>query len=521
MDISRIESLLDQTKAAIAAGNRAEAEKVGWALVQAFEADYDVKTEADYTPPVAALQYRVAAALLDLHILRGDKLDVSVRAAQLVKKYKGDREHITSWREQDWEEIEDIVFRAVESTRSFLRPPKKDYLHARTPDCTCYLCRRNRSEKTGSHLVPHLLIGDIFSYDGCSDRDKVVVEEANLASRTRDWYFGRSVYDDTIQELRGKGFSDEELELEQKKTNLLTRDYVFCDDCEKRFGVIETYYSDYLAGRSVPDGVPYLFWLSVAWRMSVGGLGIQMLPAHEEKLRKILDRCLSLKREDIVLKKSKLDYCAYMLNYVPDTRDETLGILAIHTPTSPYIALLGHRLFRFFITESQAKTYCKRSGWNQEELNTGRSSEKMAELSFIDFWSFKRFILDCNWRDDAIGGQRNQTVYQYESIPQEEADYMRRKGMGTFNHDARFLDFADRGLVMPRAVRKILRWMEEHPEEKTAEALCVGTGYSPEEQGIILQYWVSKAEKEVDRMKREEKIRRFYDELTDEVLDAL
>ena len=518
MDLTRIKAKLTQLRSTLADGNRQEAEKVGWELVEAMEADYEVKSVEDYTPEVAAVQYEVMAALLELHILRGDKLDVSVRAAQLVKKYKEDRAHLTAWKEEEWEEINRIVRDAAQSARSFIRPMKKlAQKPTRTQDCACLLCRSRKAGKTGSHLVPHLLIGDTFSYDGSNDRDKAVVEEANLASGTRDWYYGRSVYDDTVQELRGEGFTDEELQQEQQKTNLLTRDFVFCEECEKRFGTIESYYSDYLAGKTVPDAVPYLFWLSVAWRMSAGGLGIKMLPANEEKLRKILDRCLALKREDIVLKKSKLDYCAYLLSEAPDTRDETLGILAIHTPTSPYIALIGHRLFRFFMTESSAKTYCKKNDRWADEMNTGRAPEIVGSLSFLEFWQFKRFILDCNWRDDVEGENRNQTAFQYKAISQGEAEFMSRIGAGEFDHDAHQLDFGNRVGVVPRAVRNILRWIDEHPDDKSAEALSAGTGYSSEELKVILEYWVSKAAKDEQALDREEKLHKVFDEVLDKL----
>ena len=64
------------------------------------------------------------------------------------------------------------------------------------------------------------------------------------------------------------------------KKNSLTVDYAFCHDSEARFGVIESWYADILNGKlaDYPPQVPYLFGLSVAWRMSVGGEFMSEMP---------------------------------------------------------------------------------------------------------------------------------------------------------------------------------------------------------------------------------------------------
>ena len=108
--------------------------------------------------------------------------------------------------------------------------------------------------------MPHLLIGDVFSYDGSSAREKVVVESADLTVGLSDRYFGHEVYDDTVRNLLGRSFTDEEIDEEIAKKNSLTVDYAFCHDCEARFGVIESWNADILNGRltDYPPQVPYL-----------------------------------------------------------------------------------------------------------------------------------------------------------------------------------------------------------------------------------------------------------------------
>lgn len=112
-------------------------------------------------------------------------------------------------------------------------------------------------------------MGDVFSYDGSRERDKVVVAVNSLGEGKLDRYFGHQVYDDTIKELLGHGLSDEELDEESKKTNALTIDHIFCSECEKRFSVLEDWYAEILKGnKDYPPQIPYLFWMSVVWRMA-------------------------------------------------------------------------------------------------------------------------------------------------------------------------------------------------------------------------------------------------------------
>ncbi len=518
MDISRIQVLLAQTREAIARGDRELAERVGWDLAQACEKDYDVKTEEDYTPPLAKLQYEVMSVMLDLHIMRGDPIDIAIRGGQILKKFKDDYEHLKNWTKEDWRPIVEIVIKTRKATDDYFyretiekRPKEPE----RTPECQCLLCRKNKADKTGSHLVPHLLIGQTFSYDGSDERDKVIVEEASLAGGARNRYFGRQVYDDTVQELLGRSFTDDELESEIKKPNALTRDYVFCHDCEDRFGVIESYYAEIKDDNinKYSTQVPYLFWLSVAWRMSVGGMGFKMTTGHEEKLRKVLDRALALKREDLVLEQSKLGHCAYTLQRANDTRDETLGILAVHTPTKPYLALIGNLLFRFFTSESAAISFGKKNGWTTEELNTGRSPEKVTEISFIDFWRAKREILDANYEDERdiwnLGQPRNKTLSRYEAIRGDAFD-------PEYNIIPNWLNtYNDRVMMEPRAVRKIREWCEKNPDSITVEALSAGTGYSLEELAYILHYWKGKCKEQEKKQKRTQKMAPMMDYLLD------
>jgi len=421
-------------------------------------------------------------------------MDVVIRVGQFYQAFEESRKLFQEWTGEDWAPIETVVNHINEKTDVFLKESvivdDAETLPKRTSECSCLLCRKNKVDKTGSHMVPHFLIAETFSYDGSKSRDRVVVEEANLTRSKKSRYFGHEVYDDTVQELLGRSFTDEEIDEENAKKNALTRDYVFCSDCEKRFGVIESYYAEIVEGKVThyPPQIPYLFWLSVAWRMSVGGMGFKMFYHHEKKLRKILDRCLALNREDVVVQQSKMGGCAYQLFQANDTRDEILGILAFHTPTKPYMSLIGNRVFRFFTSKSVAYSFSKKNDWMPEMLNYGNRKEKVVDIPFIDFWMAKRQIVDANWNDERdienMGQLRNKTLTRYESFIGEH-EHEIPIWMNTSNPNL---------IMMPRAVLNIKNWMEQHPGKPTLEEIVAGTGYSPEELSVILEYWHDKCD---------------------------
>ena len=527
--MKRLRDSIKRARQAIASGNLDLANAVGKEMCDIFEADYNISDEAEYTPEMAALQYECLTTLLDLHILRGEPIDISIRYAQILKKYRMDREHFKSWPEADWNDSRMHIEHAVMAVERFFN----DSYHKRYESEVatnhpfggkCALCREREADKTGSHMVPHMLIARTFSYDGSPHRDKVVVEVDHLSTGEKERYFGHHVYDDTVNELIGRSFSDEEMEAEANKRNALTRDHMFCSDCEKRFGTIESFYADILDGKAhnYPTQIPYLFWMSVAWRMSVGGMGMKMKPEHEEKLRRILNRCLSVERDGIITDRSKLGYCAYTLHRAVDTRDERLGILAIHSPTKPYFALIGNLLFNFFITASSAHSHYRRYSMPASYINDGERHENIGSLDFIEFWMVKRQILDDSWKEERsvwnMGSTRNVTLSKIEpdmtaSVQSVFGDDMKDisyEGIPTwFNSENPMV------VTYPRAILKILKWSKENPDKTSIEELSDGTGYTKEELLVMLDYFHDKSEKQLKQMEAMEKRASAMDGLLD------
>ena len=96
-DLSLLYSAVDATKQAISEGDRSLAEKRGRDMCDCFEANFVVDCDEDYTPEMCRLQLDCLATLLDLHIMRGSPIDISVRFGQLLKKFKMDTEHFPQW----------------------------------------------------------------------------------------------------------------------------------------------------------------------------------------------------------------------------------------------------------------------------------------------------------------------------------------------------------------------------------------------------------------------------------------
>lgn len=117
--LSLIYSAIVATKKAILDGDKPRAEMCGWELCNCFEENFVADKEEDYTPELCRLQLDALATLLDLHIMRGDPLDISARFGQLVKKFKMDVEHFPQWTDAEKKTLAEVVGRAIRHTQNF------------------------------------------------------------------------------------------------------------------------------------------------------------------------------------------------------------------------------------------------------------------------------------------------------------------------------------------------------------------------------------------------------------------
>ena len=132
----------------------------------------------------------------------------------------------------------------------------------------CLLCKKQPATKTNSHIIPSFMIAPVCNYDGSSKRGKEVMF---TMTAYEDKVYTGEIPDTKYEELFDmEKMTDERIENELKD-NTASKDYIFCPECENNLSVyLESPYGDYLRnGKKTDNAIPYFFWLSVAWRMSV------------------------------------------------------------------------------------------------------------------------------------------------------------------------------------------------------------------------------------------------------------
>lgn len=177
---------------------------------------------------------------------------------------------------------------------------------AQKQETICLLCKKRVADKTGSHIIPNFLIQSSFANGRMNGRGQELIFPVNIFA---DFRFGREIQPEKVENAIGRELTEEEVELNTNEPIPYVRDYIFCKNCEDRLGVIENLYSSKINTINVENQactidiaphLSHLFWLSVIWRISATKFEIKFNPNIEEKIRRILDTCLSLKADSIV-----------------------------------------------------------------------------------------------------------------------------------------------------------------------------------------------------------------------------
>ncbi len=181
----------------------------------------------------------------------------------------------------------------------------------------CLLCKKNDADKTGSHIVSHFLSKRVDNQEGENGRDKelgfmIGVDDSKM-------YIGRAILPEKIEEVYGE--VDDKLLEENHNNNIV--DYIFCTNCEKRLGVIESEYAKTLDIFSDPESLyqstnisflGFLFWGSIFWRLAImPNNGYKMKEKEQKKLRRILDKYLNLDLD--VIKLNYADFDLFDIGY--------------------------------------------------------------------------------------------------------------------------------------------------------------------------------------------------------------
>ena len=481
-------------------------EEIDGAFRQFLDVHGDYLSQALHEYEDIYVVYFALSTILENHIRKESALDVGVRMCELMGQFEDIKER-SGFTAEQIKSIEDIVVPILQKGRAFLYytiNPDGAIPYHREPTQECLLCKRNKATKTGSHLVSHFLIQRFFSYDGSSKRDKEVVESFDLTGQDNRTFLGHNVNADIAERLVGHELTDEEVEQENAKSNLLMRDYFFCPDCEARLGIIESYYADILSDKikDYPPQIPYLFWLSIVWRMSVGRLAIRMLPKHENHIRKALDKALSNERESIKLS-GNLGHCAYRIAKADTIKDETPSIIGVHDCVLPYQMIIGDYVLIFSPNKKIAYRNALRGGLDPKTINDGTHPEIISSLSFEEYWSIRRMIIDMNYQHphDYSGG----SIQDLSRMnPAEDRDGVQDIFDDFLSLSGKSKPAAKKGdevrLIVPHAAASIMRAINKQGKagKFDLEALMEETGYSKEEiehiMSVILAEWEEELE---------------------------
>ncbi len=238
-------------------------------------------------------------------------------------------------------------------------------------DTRCCLCRIRPANKTGSHMVPNFLSHPTFSWDGKGKRFHEALNHHFLNELEKNCtFYGREVPDWRFAKGEGKEvITEEDIE---KNVNQLEFDNEFCSECESRFGLLESAYSQYYNGqkKKINSRLAYLFWLSVLWRMSMGSMSIFMDMKDELSLRKLLNDNILGSTKEIENSEDDLGDWKYAIFRAEGLKEGDKGILGYRKECSPYVVMYNDLVMVFY--------HCKP---NDKELNIGPIKVKSDNLN--------------------------------------------------------------------------------------------------------------------------------------------
>ncbi|REC75823.1 hypothetical protein DRF60_15035 [Chryseobacterium elymi] len=169
----------------------------------------------------------------------------------------------------------------------------------------CLLCKENEANQTGSHIFTHSLISKCINEQGKNGRDREIMFGFSQSGE-KSLFVGRKVLPDNLAEVLGRELTDDEIE---NNTNGAVVDNIYCSNCEKLFGIIESDFSSKILTNIRDNGIysyEYpnnilirLYFYIQIWRASSYSYNDWCLPnkAIEEDLRKyIYEGCLGYEK---------------------------------------------------------------------------------------------------------------------------------------------------------------------------------------------------------------------------------
>lgn len=217
----------------------------------------------------------------------------------------------------------------------------------------CKLCLTRTADKTNSHIVPKFLSKRLF--ENVTPRHTIVVNRSGVTTKQQD----------TPKE-----------------------DYIFCKYCEKRFEILETFFSkkikeiceyqkypnkyslnvigtqEFLICSQINPKLFLLFNYMIVWRVSISTELVfakyKLEPGAEEKIRNFLDMNLSASHKELF---NKSVHVSELLNYTicvmkaKEYTDETRGMLIASQVSESTYMLFITELFIFLYLEPEKAAF--------------------------------------------------------------------------------------------------------------------------------------------------------------------
>lgn len=262
----------------------------------------------------------------------------------------------------------------------------------------CLLCKKNKADKKGSHIVPHFLLKRIENIEGEDGRDYEI--GFSIGEFNTETNFGRSIQPEKLNEVFGE-LSDDEIETNKHP---LIVDYFFCSSCETRFSKTESEYSTTLNKYSdteydsgIPAELGLLFWASILWRMSINKKsGVRLTKNENEVLREILDTYLADEISTIDIESMRTSKDFEKLNYklfrCPDFTDKYPTYLLFHPEFSEPYTLIIDEFVLMFSLNGNYNDYKKNSCFGIKDEVFKATTNKSNSNEYISTIEEARFL---------------------------------------------------------------------------------------------------------------------------------
>jgi len=288
----------------------------------------------------------------------------------------------------------------------------------------CLLCENKKANKSGSHIIPAWMISTAFDINGKNRNREIIYNYDNLKHDLP--YFGQEVLPEEIENEIGRSLSNEEIEKNKEEGHFLVKDYLFCTECEKRFGTIEQLFKVKVHDK-IRDAhfeftdkdldiytteeklIVRLFFYSIIWRVSiVNELAIKFERKLEEKLRRILDTSLTLDakrmRENARQISTEICNIPLMVLRTPVTEKNTEKPVFMHEKyKQPHMTILNDYIVGIYSKASNVKgvkqtffgldkflNYIEEINLNEDEFSIGLLSKnawKEIKSKYIEFFN--------------------------------------------------------------------------------------------------------------------------------------